>query len=146
MKSSRWKRRTLCKYCICKKSPKTQKPINPQKIPSREYKRAWNVCQVTAVKQTMCGLSWSRNTKYSDKEGNIALHLFTNAYKSSECIAMLKISCCWSISWDDSEDTAWNFKCKTETGEKLSFLLTSLSPPVVCSWNLGLPGVGVAIY
>lgn len=43
---------------------------------------------------SMCGLSWSRNTKYSDKEGNIALHLFTNAYKSCECIAMLKISCC----------------------------------------------------
>lgn len=30
---------------------------------------------------SMCGLSWSRNTKYSDKEVNIALYLFTNAYK-----------------------------------------------------------------
>lgn len=60
------------------------------------------LCQFTAVKPTLC-MVWvevETQKKDSHKEGNIALRLFTNAYESCECIAMLKITCCWSIFWD----------------------------------------------
>lgn len=86
----------FAKTAFAKNRPKPQKTNKPQKKnPSREYKiyvecMSHHTCKV----DSMCGLSWSRNTKYSDKEGNAALHLFFNASKSSERIAMLKISCC----------------------------------------------------